>query len=247
MTVEFIILLLLGAATGGFINGLAGFGTALLSLGIWLQILPTQQAVAMAAMMSVISGTQSLWIIRTELRCGFKRLPYFILPALIGIPVGVQILKIISSDFLKLLIAILMILYSLFFLLKTKFSIINAPLPIVHFLVGFIGGILGSAASLSGVIPTMWCTLQTWSKSEISAILRPYNVVILSLSTLSFIIKGYYSINTIILIVIVFPVTIIFSKIGITAYKKLNNEQFRNILVSILLSFGIILMVNAIF
>ena len=33
-------LLLLGALAGGFVSGLAGFGTALMALGIWLYVLP---------------------------------------------------------------------------------------------------------------------------------------------------------------------------------------------------------------
>lgn len=49
---------------GGFINGLAGFGTALMSLGVWLQLMPPWQAVAVVAAMSVASGVQSLWLIR---------------------------------------------------------------------------------------------------------------------------------------------------------------------------------------
>ena len=47
MTGEFITLLLVGAAAGGFINGLAGFGTALFTLGFWLQILPAVEAVCL--------------------------------------------------------------------------------------------------------------------------------------------------------------------------------------------------------
>jgi hypothetical protein len=30
------VLLILGALAGGFVSGLAGFGTALMALGIWL-------------------------------------------------------------------------------------------------------------------------------------------------------------------------------------------------------------------
>ena len=49
-----LILFTAGAIAGGFINGLAGFGTALFALGFWLQILPPEQAVFISATMSVI-------------------------------------------------------------------------------------------------------------------------------------------------------------------------------------------------
>ncbi|WP_050526111.1 hypothetical protein [Pseudorhodobacter aquimaris] len=45
----------LGAIAGGFINRLAGFGAALLALGLWLQIMPPQQSVAVIVMVSQLS------------------------------------------------------------------------------------------------------------------------------------------------------------------------------------------------
>ena len=39
------VLLFLGAFAGGFVSGLAGFGTALMALGIWLYVLPPSLAV----------------------------------------------------------------------------------------------------------------------------------------------------------------------------------------------------------
>lgn len=68
MSVELIVWLVVGAAAGDFINGLAGFGTALMSLGVWLQVMPPWQAVAVVAAMSAASGVQSLWLIRRGLK-----------------------------------------------------------------------------------------------------------------------------------------------------------------------------------
>ena len=36
-------LLVLGAVAGGFINGLAGFGTAFMSQGIWFEVMPSEK------------------------------------------------------------------------------------------------------------------------------------------------------------------------------------------------------------
>ena len=77
MSVELIVWLVVGAAAGGFINGLAGFGTALMSLGVWLQLMPPWQAVAVVAAMSATRGVQSLWLIRRGLEPGMKNLKNF--------------------------------------------------------------------------------------------------------------------------------------------------------------------------
>lgn len=71
MSVELIVWLVVGATAGGFING------ALMSLGVWLQLMPPWQAVAVVAAMSAASGVQSLWLIRRGLEPGMKNLKNF--------------------------------------------------------------------------------------------------------------------------------------------------------------------------
>ena len=47
-------LLLFGALAGGFVSGLAGFGTALMALGIWLYVLPPSIAVPLVLIWAVL-------------------------------------------------------------------------------------------------------------------------------------------------------------------------------------------------
>ena len=53
-------LLFLGALAGGFVSGLAGFGTALMALGIWLYVLPPSLAVPLVLICSVAGQTSTL-------------------------------------------------------------------------------------------------------------------------------------------------------------------------------------------
>ncbi len=53
-------LLFLGAFAGGFVSGLAGFGTALMALGIWLYVLPPSLAVPLVLICSVVAQTSTL-------------------------------------------------------------------------------------------------------------------------------------------------------------------------------------------
>lgn len=240
VSLEVILALLAGAAAGGFINGLAGFGTALLSLGIWLQVMPPWQAVSIAAAMSVVSGVQSIWFTRRELR-GNGRLSRFLLPAILGLPIGLAVLSFISAAVLKLMIAGFMLLYGAFFVLRRSLPQIQRPMPVADSLVGFLGGILGGAASLSGALPTMWCALQPWSKGETSAVLRPYNVVILGIATVLFAWQGYYSSDTLIMIAVALPATLIASQIGIAVFRRLTDHQFRWLLIWLMFASGALL------
>lgn len=235
-SVELLLYLTVGAALGGFVNGLAGFGTGLMSLGIWLQVMRVEEAVPIVAAMSVVSGVQSLWLTRHAVRTGLHRLPRFLLPALAGLPLGAWLLNWIDASQLKLAVAFFMLFYTVFFLLRGRlcrvFSKEHASLDCF---VGLCGGIMGGAASLSGVLPTMWCALQPWDKFQASAILRPYNVAILSLAFLWYLLDGHVSSSTWILTAIAFPVTVVFSRLGVAAFKKLTDGMFRNLLVVLML------------
>lgn len=241
MSLELVLSLLAGAAAGGFVNGLAGFGTALLSLGIWLQVMPPWQAVSIVAAMSVVSGVQSLWFIRGELGSGTRRLPRFLLPALVGIPIGAATLEFISAPLLKLVIAGFMLLYGAFFAFRRSLPHLERPMPKTDALVGFCGGFLGGAASLSGALPTMWCAMQPWTKGETSAVLRPYNVAILGIAVGIFAWQGYYTRETLILMAIALPATIVSSQIGIAVFRRLSDQQFRRLLIWLLFSAGALL------
>jgi uncharacterized membrane protein YfcA len=55
-----LVLLLLGALAGGFVSGLAGFGTALMALGIWLYVVPPSIAVPLVLICSILGQTSTL-------------------------------------------------------------------------------------------------------------------------------------------------------------------------------------------
>ena len=240
-SVTSVLLLAAGAAAGGFINGLAGFGTALMSLGIWLEVMPPQPAVAIVALMSVVSGVQSLWLIRREVKPGLKRLPRFLIPALVGLPLGAYILSWVTAGELKLLLAGLMLFYGVYFLFKRSLPTDLKPHPAADCAVGFMGGLLGGAASLSGVLPTMWCAMQPWTKMETSAVLRPYNIVVLSLAAAAFAVKGIYTWETLLVAAAAVPVTMAASAAGIALFKRLTNTAFRRLLIAMLFVSGLII------
>ena len=242
MTLEFIIILLVGAAAGGFINGLAAFGTALFSLGFWLQIMTPVEAVAIVLVMSVVSGLQGVSLVRHQIIKNPKRLARFLIPALFGIPIGVAALSILNPAILKQGVAGFLILYGGFFTFRKNLPKFERPTPVIDSAIGFLGGILGGAASLSGALPTMWCSMRPWPKSETRAVLQPFNVTVLGLTAAIFAFKGVYTAELLIKLVLVLPVAMIFAQIGIAVFKRLTDGQFRRLLILMMFASGIVLM-----
>lgn len=241
MSPEIFFPLLSGAAAGGFVNGLAGSGMALLSLGIWLQVLPPWQAVSIVAAMSVASGLQGVWSIRRDLRYGTARLGRYLLPAFVGLPIGAAVLEIISAATLKLVVAGFLLLYGAFFMLRRSLPQMSRPTPVIDVLIGLLGGVLGGAAALSGVLLMMWFAVQPWTKNETSAVLRLFNLTILATAVGLFAWQGHYSRDTLVLTGVALPVTLIFSQVGLAVFRRLSDHQFRWLLVWLVFASGIVL------
>lgn len=244
MSFDTYLILAAGAVAGGFINGLAGFGTSMFALGFWLQIMPPVQAVSVVVIMAVLSGLQGAWIVRRSVMDHPKRLARFLIPALVGIPLGVATLSIIDPHFLKIGIAGIMIAYGGFFTLQKTLPQFDRPTPYIDSFIGFLGGVLGGAASLSGALPTMWCSMRTWPKWETRAVLQPFNIVVLGLTAIIFAFRGNYTVQVLTVIAIAFPTTMISAQIGIALFKRLTDNQFRRLLITLMFASGIVLMIK---
>lgn len=244
MSAEFYAYLLAGAAAGGLINGLAGFGTSLFALGFWLQAMSPLQAVSIAVVMSVASGLQGIWLVRHSILSQPKRLARFLAPAVVGIPIGVAILAVLEPKALKFSIAALMLLYGGFFSFRRTLPKLERPTPVTDGVVGFLGGVLGGAASLSGALPTMLCAMRPWSKSETRAVLQPFNVAVLGLTLVLLAFNGAYNWQVLKLIAIALPVTLLFAQFGIAVFRRLTDDQFRRLLIAMMFVSGLVLMVR---
>ncbi len=237
MTVEIVLYIIVGAISGGFINGLAGFGTSLFALGWWLQVMPPLQAVALSLVMSVASGIQGVVLVRRSI--DWRRLLRFLLPALIGIPLGLSLLHRIDAPMLTIVVAGFLLLYGGFFSLRRSLPALVRPTPVIDAGVGFLGGVLGAVAGLSGALPTMWCSLRDWPKAERRALLQPFNVVILGLSALLLVVQGVYDRDVLLSIAIGLPATMISAQVGIAVFKRMNDAQFRRLLIFLMFVSGL--------
>lgn len=239
MSIEFVVYLALGATAGGFINGLAGTGTALFALGFYLVVLDPVRSVAIVALMSVLAGMQGLWIVRAEILSQPKRLFRFLLPGLAGVPVGLSLLSVIDAGTLRIAIAALLILYGVYFGFRKSLPAFARRTPWVDAMVGFVGGVLGGGASVSGAIPSMWLSIRPWTKSETRAVLQPFNVIILSTTITLLFLRGSYDHIALKALLITVPVGLVAAQIGIMVFKRLSDTGFRRLLIILTLLMGL--------
>src|SRR6266404_9619372 len=118
MSTTALVLLFLGALAGGFVSGLAGFGTALMELGIWLYVLPPSVAVPLVLICSVssqISTLPTMWKV-----LDFRLAWPFVIGGLLGMPIGALLVARADPQVFKLSVGAMLLVFpnALFFIRK---------------------------------------------------------------------------------------------------------------------------------
>lgn len=245
MTAYAITFILIGAFAGGLINGLAGTGTALFALGFLLVALEPINAVAVVTLMSVATGLMGLWEVRAALKLNRARLMRFIIPGLLGVPVGLSLLVYINADTLKLIIAALLVVYGGFFSMRANLPRFERRTPVLDSGVGLIGGVLGGMAGLSGALVTIWCSMRPWPKAETRAVLQPFNMAVLSVTALMLWVRGAYDGTTLTAFAIALPVSFLSARAGLVVFRRVSDNLFRRLLIGLSLLLGLGLLVDA--
>jgi hypothetical protein len=235
-------LLLAGALAGGFVSGLAGFGTALMALGIWLYILPPSVAVSLVLICSVISQTAtlpSMW------RSFDLTLVWpFVIGGLLGVPLGTILIAHADPRVFKLTIGIFLLVFPIaLYFCKPMALMIGGKLADAA--IGFAGGILGGLAGLSGPLPILWASVRGWNKEERRGIFQVFNIAVLLAALCLQAASGLVERDAIWLGVLTFPATILGSWLGARLYHALNDRNFRDVVLGLLFLSGVILVWNS--
>jgi len=239
MDVNTIIFLILGGLAGGFINGFAGTGTALFSLIFFLQVLDPLSAVTISAAISFISGLQGMFIVRQEIRENITLALRFIVPGLIGVPLGAACLTLINVTALRLLVAGFLIFYGVYFGFRKNLPQFDRHTPKADTSIALIGGFLGGLAGLSGALPAIWLSMRPWEKQLTRAIIQPFNVVILFTTVVVSAFNGGLTMTTLLAFAIAFPAALVSVQFGIYAFRQVNDNQFRRTLIILCLAMGV--------
>jgi len=244
VTSTVIVFLALGATAGGFVNGLAGTGTALFSLGFYLMVLPPITAVAVVSVLATLAGIQGLWVVRADIKANKSKLLQFLVPGLLGVPIGVLLLEFINAETLRLFIGVLLVVYGGYFSFRASLPSITKATPKIDISVGLVGGVLGGLASMSGAIPVMWLSMRPWTKGEIRAVLQPFNMVILTATATTLFFKGAYDDTAVKALLLTIPIALIASQVGIFVFGRLSDTLFRRLLIGLSLLMGVGLVVQ---
>jgi uncharacterized protein len=243
MTTIAFVLLFLGALAGGFVSGLAGFGTALMALGIWLYVLPPSIAVPLVLICSIVAQTSTLPSVWRSI--DFRLVWPFLIGGLAGVPLGTLLIAHADPQGFKLSFGVLLLVF------PTVLYFNRTPIApsfggrAADGMVGFAGGILGGLAGLSGPIPILWANLRGWGKDERRGIFQTFNWTVLSAALCLQAGTGFITREVLWLALLALPSTLFGAWLGARTYHALSDQNFRDVVLGLLFLSGVGLVWNS--
>jgi uncharacterized protein len=244
MTTMTIAVLLFGALAGGFVSGLAGFGTALMALGIWLYVVTPDVAVQLVLVCSIIAQTWTMPSIWRSI--DFKLVSPFLAGGLAGVPIGTWLVAYADPHLFKLAFGIFLLIFPAALYFQRKPMTLSIGGKIADTGVGFAGGVLGGLAGLSGPIPILWASMRGFGKDERRGLFQTFNWTILTAALVVQAGSGLVTRDTMWLTLLVLPATIGGAWLGARTYHALSDGNFRDVVLGLLFLSGVTLVWSSI-
>ena len=217
------------------LQGITGFGQSLLAVPILITIMSPRSVAPLMLMAGTVLNLILALNARKHIHLG--RFWPLILGGIVGVPFGMISLLMLPSGTIRIVIGALIILFSIMLILGFSLRIKRERSAL--FPVGFVSGLLNGAVTMSGPPVILFFTNQELGKEEFRANLIVY-FLILNLFTIPvFFVGGLFNSDTITAFLIVIPVLIIGSFLGIYLSGKVRKDIFRRVALVIVILAGI--------
>ena len=161
-----------------FIHSTLGFGQALIAMPLLAMVVELKTATPLVAF--VLMTIAAVILLRNWRVVDLNAAWRLVLSSCFGIPVGLLLLQDVPEELMKVLLGIVIILFSLYNLANRHLKIIDLRRvgggSVLAYLFGFVAGVLGAAYNTSGVVITIYATLRNWAPDRFRSTLQSYFV-----------------------------------------------------------------------
>lgn len=240
MTPDLFTAVLLIIFLAAVIRTTFGFGDAIVAMPLLSIFIPLETATPLVGLAAVVF---SLIILYKEWRLvKFKSVLGLIVSSLIGIPVGILLLRGGNDALLKILLGIIIVLFSIYNLSgKTKFRLKGEKFTGFF---GLLAGILGGAYNSNGPPVVIYCVLKDWDPKSFRASLQGYFLPTGFLISVGHAVSGLWTKPVMLTFFFVLPAIITGALLGNYISKKINAANFNRLLHIFLIFTGILLVLK---
>jgi uncharacterized membrane protein YfcA len=147
-----------------------GFGEALVAVPLLALLLPVEIAAPVAVLVSITVAF--IVVVQDWRKVHFRSAGWLVLPTMLGIPLGLMLLKAVPAPVVKGLLAAVIITFSVHALLSGKQRELKNDR--YAWLFGFSAGVLGGAYGMNGPPLVIYGSLRRWSPQHFRATLQGY-------------------------------------------------------------------------
>lgn len=243
MAVSVYLVVALGAAVAGFVQGLSGFAFGLVALSFWAWVIDPQ----LAAILAVAGSLTGQIVAAVTVRRGFDRarLAPFVLGGLAGIPLGVLLLPHLDADWFKLALGTLLVVWCPAMLCARDLPRITAGGRLADAAVGLGGGLLGGLGGFTGTLPTLWCVLRGYERDVQRTIIQNFNLTMLAVTMIVYLGTGLVTRAALPMLAVVLPALLVPAVLGTRIYVGLSEAAFRRVVLGLLTVSGVTLLAAA--
>jgi uncharacterized membrane protein YfcA len=219
-----------------------GFGDAVVAMPLLSMAIGLSTATPLVGLMGITSSITIL--IRNWRHVHLKSLWPLIISTLIGIPIGVLLLKGVYENVMKIILAGIIISFSLYKILKPRlFALENDKYACIF---GLLAGILGGAYNTNGPPIVIYGTLRRWQPENFRATLQGYFLPTGSMIALGHCLGGLWTRTVLMNYLISLPIILIAIFAGSKLNSKIPMGKFDNYVYICLVILGLVLLINTI-
>ncbi|HDR16575.1 MAG TPA: sulfite exporter TauE/SafE family protein [Desulfobacteraceae bacterium] len=154
-----------------FTRSTIGFGDAVIAMPVLAVILGVKTATPVVALVACVISISIVYKNRTSI--DFQTVLPLVVSSLLGIPIGLLILKGASETLMKTLLGFVVAGYGLFGLVKPPLTPMGERKSVTA-LCGFIAGILGGAYNVNGLLIAIYGAMKRWPPQQFRATMHGY-------------------------------------------------------------------------
>ena len=222
------------------VAGLAGFAFGLVAASVWLHILTPLQTTTLIVVFGLIVQGYAVWKLRRALK--FERLWPFVLGGVLGVPLGVELLRLIDPVQARRVIGVVLIAFVLYSWWRPSVKLPPTVGRRADGAIGFANGVIGGITGLAGIVVTAWCNLRAWPRDEQRTVFQPTGVAIFAMTALWLGGRGTFDAPTVKLMLLGLPAILLGVWIGLKLYGRLDEAGFRKVVLGLLLVSGLALL-----
>ena len=232
---EIFIYLSVVAFLAGFVQGLSGFGSVLLSLPLLALFLDVREAIPLVNLMGVLLTV--ILIVQLRAHWEWGKIWPLLAGALPGIPVGVYLLKRMDPAHVQIVLGAVLLAYALYGLLfKLPVGKVGGPWA---YLFGFFAGGLGGAISATGPPAIVYTSLQDWPKDQIKVTLQGFFIMSGLLIGFLQAANGLVTDGVIHNFLVSIPTLLAGTWVGSLVYGRFREESYRRVMLVLLGALGV--------